>query len=77
MIMNVYEEKEKFVEHELLILCKKISPDVLNLRYERNQNGEESVTIYWILPDKRVHTKIVNVTADSLRSLARDVIMYV
>lgn len=77
MMMNVYEEKEKFVEHELLILCKRISPDVLNLHYERNINGEESVTIYWLLPDKRTHKKIVNVTADSLRSLARDVIMYI
>lgn len=75
--MNIYEEKEKFVEHELLKLCQRISPDVLNLRYDRNINGEESVTIYWILPNKSTHKKIVNVTADSLRSLAHDVIMYV
>lgn len=75
--MNIYEEKEKFVEHELLKLCQRISPDVLNLCYERNKNGEESVTIYCILPDKSTHKKIVNVTADSLRSLARDVIMYI
>lgn len=75
--MNVYEEKENFVDHELLKLCQRISPDVLNLRYERNKNGEESVTIYWLLPDKSTHKKIVNVTADSLRSLAHDVIMYV
>lgn len=71
--MNIYEEKEKFVEHELLKLCQRISPDVLNLRYERNKNGEESVTIYY----KTTHKKIVNVTADSLRSLAHDVIMYI
>lgn len=75
--MNIYEEKEKFVEHELLILCKRISPDVLNLHYERNVNGEEIVTIYWLLPDKTTHQKIVNVTAGSLRSLAHDVIMYI
>lgn len=70
--MNIYEEKEKFVEHELLKLCQRISPDVLNLRYERNKNGEESVTIYY----KSTH-RIVNVTADSLSSLARDVITYI
>lgn len=70
--MNIYEEKEKFVEHELLKLCQRISPDVLTLRYERNKNGEESVTIYY-----KSTRKIVNVTADSLRSLAYDVIMYI
>ena len=75
--MNIYEEKEKFVRHELLKLCQRISPDVLHLIYERNKNSEESVTIYWILPNKGTHKKIVNVTADSLRSLAFDVIKYI
>lgn len=74
--MNIYEEKEKFVECELLKLCQRISPDILSLRYDRNKNGAETVTICCILTDKSTYKKIINVNADSLRSLALDVIMY-
>ena len=75
--MNIYEEKEKFVEHELLKLFQRISPDVLNLCYERNKNGEESVTVTYLLSDASQCKRIMSVTANDLRGLALEILMYI
>lgn len=75
--MNVYDEKKNFVEHELLKLFQKISPDVLNLHYEHHKNGVESVTVTYLLADASQCKRIMSVTANDLRSLALEVLMYI
>ena len=72
---NVYEQKEIFVRHELLQLVQAIDKNVLRLEYQLHENGLEIVTIVWLTESGEVY-KQVNVTADSILALARDVLKY-
>jgi hypothetical protein len=72
-MVNVYEQKEKFCRHELLALLQAIYPRILRLEYNHHQNGDETVTVIW-LTESGERFRIINVTADSLAALARDVL---
>lgn len=73
---NVYEQKDIFVRHELLQLVQAIDKKVLRLEYRLHKNGMETVTIVWLTESGEVY-KPINVTADSLLALARDVLKYI
>lgn len=73
---NVYEQKDIFVRHELLQLVQAIDKKVLRLEYRLHNNGMETVTIVWLTESGEVY-KPINVTADSLLALARDVLKYI
>lgn len=72
---NVYEQKDIFVRHELLQLVQAIDKKVLGLEYRLHKNGMETVTIVWLTESGEVY-KPINVTADSLAAMARDVLKY-
>lgn len=67
-----YEKKDRFVRHELLTLLQAIDKKILRLEYEV-KNAEETVYIVW-LQSSGEYRKAVNVTADSLAAIARDVL---
>jgi hypothetical protein len=73
---NVYEQKDIFVRHELLQLVQAIDKKVLRLEYRFHKDGMETVTIVWLTKSGEVY-KPINVTADSLLALARDVLKYI
>jgi hypothetical protein len=73
---NVYEQKDIFVKHELLMLVQAIDKKILRLEYRLHKNGMETVTIVWLTESGEVY-KPINVTADSLLALARDVLKYI
>lgn len=73
---KVYEQKDIFVRHELLQLVQAIDKKVLRLEYRVHKNGMETVTIVWLTESGEVY-KPINVTADSLLALARDVLKYI
>jgi hypothetical protein len=73
---NVYEQKDIFVRHELLQLVQAIDKKVLRLEYRLHKNGMETVTIVRLTESGEVY-KPINVTADSLLALARDVLKYI
>jgi len=73
---NVYEQKDIFVRHELLQLVQAIDKKVLRLEYRFHKGGMETVTIVWLTESGEVY-KPINVTADSLLALARDVLKYI
>ena len=73
---KVYEQKDIFVRHELLQLVQAIDKKVLRLEYRLHKNGMETVTIVWLTESGEVY-KSINVTADSLLALARDVLKYI
>jgi hypothetical protein len=73
---KVYEQKDIFVRHELLQLVQAIDKKVLRLEYRLHKNGMETVTIVWLTESGEVY-KPINVTADSLLALARDVLKYI
>ena len=66
---KVLEEKRQFVNCELTSLIYKVDSSVARLRYEYD-NGDEFVTIEY----RNGHNQKVDVTADSLVALARDVL---
>lgn len=66
-------KKHSFCKWELLDLCRAIDNNVLRLEYEADSTGQETVTIVW-LQSYGMYRKPVNVTADSLAALARDVL---
>ena len=66
---KVLEEKRQFVNCELTSLVYKVDSSVALLRYEY-ENGDEFVTIEY----RNGHNQKVDVTADSLVALARDVL---
>lgn len=70
--ISEYEKKERFCRHELLALLKAIDKKILRLEYEV-KNAEETVYIVW-LQNYGEYRKAVNVTADSLAAIARDVL---
>ncbi len=73
---KVYEQKDIFVRHELLQLVQAIDKKVLRLEYRLHKNGMETVTIVWLTESGEVY-KPINVTADSILALARDVLKYI
>ena len=73
---NVYEQKERFCKHELLALVQAIDKKILRLEYELVDDGLEIVTVVWLTEAGEVY-KPINVTADSLLALARDVLKYI
>lgn len=70
--LSEYEKKERFCRHELLALLQAIDKKILRLEYEV-KNAEETVYIVW-LQSYGEYRKAVNVTADSLAAIARDVL---
>lgn len=72
---KVYEQKENFCRHELLVLVQAIDKQILRLEYEVDENGQETVYIVW-LQSYGEYRKPINVTADSLAAMARDVLKY-
>lgn len=73
---KVYEQKDIFVRHELLQLVQAIDKKVLRLEYRLHKNDMETVTIVWLTESGEVY-KPINVTADSILALARDVLKYI
>ena len=73
---NVYEQKDIFCNHELLVLVQAIDKNILRLEYKLFDDGLEIVTIVWLTESGEVY-KPINVTADSLLALARDVLKYI
>lgn len=72
-----YYEKDILVTTALTYLCKVISPDVIRLEYEWNEDtGEELVRIVYNTSAGE-YKREINVTADSLSALARDVLKYI
>lgn len=72
---NVYEQKYEFCRHELLALVQAIDKQILRLEYEID-DGQETVYIVW-LQSYGEYRKPINVTADSLAAMARDVLKYI
>jgi len=72
---SVYEQKDIFVRHELLMLVQAIDKKILRLEYEVSEDGQETVYIVW-LQSYGEYRKPINVTADSLAAMARDVLKY-
>jgi len=70
---SVYEQKDIFVRHELLMLVQAIDKKILRLEYEVSEDGQETVYIVW-LQSYGEYRKPINVTADSLAAMARDVL---
>lgn len=73
---NVYKQKENFCRHELLTLVQAIDKQILRLEYEVSKDGQEMVYIVW-LQSYGEYRKPINVTADSLAAMARDVLKYI
>ena len=74
-MVNVYEQKYEFCRHELLALVQAIDKQILRLEYEID-DGQETVYIVW-LQSYGEYRKPINVTADSLAAMARDVLKYI
>ena len=72
---KIHEQKYMFCRHELLLLVQAIDKEVLRLEYRLHKNGMETVTIVWLTESGEVY-KPINVTADSLAAMARDVLKY-
>lgn len=73
---KIYKQKDIFVRHELLQLVQAIDKNVLRLEYRFYKDVMETVTIVW-LTESGVVYKPINVTADSLTAMARDVLKYI
>lgn len=68
------EKKERFVRHELLSLLKAVDRDILRTEYQTVE-GDEYVEVGWLYHETgRTHHIRVDVTGDSLRALASDVL---
>lgn len=65
-----YEEKTIFVNEELLPVAQSINNRIEKLIYEYKSNGEEVVIVYFITGAN----KVINVTCDSLKAIALDVL---
>lgn len=73
--MNKEQQKKfEFVSCELDALTKKINPDILSLTYNYSENLQtEYVHINFV----NSCTKTVNVTADSLLAITKDVLRHI
>jgi len=69
-MLKTYINKRRFVEHELLYLTQRISGEIANITYEIENDVSEIVTIYF----QGRFERQVNVTGDSLRFLAIEVL---
>lgn len=68
------EKKFEFVRHELLRLLQAIDRDILRTEYQVIK-GDEYVEVGWLYHESgQVRTIKVDVTGDSLRALASDVL---
>jgi hypothetical protein len=68
------EKKFEFVRHELLRLLQAIDRDILRAEYQVD-DGSEYVEIGWLYHESgQTSTITVDVTADSLRAIAVDVL---
>ena len=65
-----YEEKTIFVNEELTPVAQSINSRIEKLLYEYKCNGEEVVIVYYVTGAN----KVVNVTCDSLKAIALDVL---
>ena len=64
-------EKNKFIRNQLLPLIKKVNPDVKRLVYfYDNATNEETCHVVF----KNNYHEIVNISADSLSAITRDVL---
>jgi len=71
---DVQKKKDSFVRHELLSLLQAIDRDILRTEYQVIE-GDEYVEVCWLYQEsEQVRTIKVDVTADSLRALASDVL---
>ena len=65
-----YEEKFIFVTDELIQVAQSINNRIEKLLFEYKSNSEEVVIIYYVTGA----SKVVNVTCDSLKAIAIDVL---
>ena len=65
-----YEEKTIFVNEELLPVAQSINNRIEKLLYEHKINDEEVVIVYFITGA----SKVINVTCDTLKAIALDVL---
>lgn len=73
--MNKEQQKKfEFVSCELDALTKKINPDILSLTYNYSENLQ---TEYVHINFANSCTKTVNVTADSLLAITKDVLKHI
>lgn len=66
-------KKENFVRHELLEMLKVIDKDILSTEYQLDGN-DEYVEVRWLFQSGTSYRRKVNVTADSLLAVAKDVL---
>ena len=69
--MTVYEEKEAFVRESLSVVLAYICSSFVDVKYKA-ESGREIVTVSF----NNGYRRNINVTGDSLRSLAIDVLRY-
>lgn len=75
MSISVFMEKAEFTEQYLEPLMKRLAPDVVSVSYELQRNGSELVHIRY-RTNAGIFKRSINVTADSLSALVRDVTKY-
>lgn len=69
--------KAEFCKRYLLPLCHAVSGDVVDIVYSiDNDTLQETATIFFKV-SYGIYKKPVNVTADSLSAIARDVLKYI
>jgi hypothetical protein len=74
---KVQEEKYYFCRCELLTLVQRVYPKILRLEYQVHDNGMETVTVVWFTEAGEYSKPPIDVTADSLLALARDVLKHI
>lgn len=72
-----YYEKKIFTSTVLYDLCKAIASDLNRLEYEHNEESREELVHIIYNTSCGEYKRSVNVTADSLAALARDVLKYI
>lgn len=73
--MNKEQQKKfEFVSCELDALAKKINPDIMSLAYNYSEHLH---TEYVHINFANICTKTVNVTADSLLAITKDVLKHI
>lgn len=66
-------KKESFVRHELLEMLKAIDKDILSTEYQLD-GSDEYVEVRWLFDSGTSYRRKINVTADSLLAIAKDVL---
>lgn len=70
---EVQEKKYWFVRSDLLPLLKAIDRDILSAEYQLD-GRDEYVEVKWLFQSGTHYRRRINVTADSLLALSRDVL---